>query len=127
MKELDVAQRHLNSGDLRAAAVYVRAAFEEHLRKLCKGIHVAYNPNPLEIKANDLWAALLGRHHERRKKSNKQYMEDALLPKIEAMRSAVLNRLAHTGPPALNKPDVQDALNTVRSFKSMKVPFDSDH
>lgn len=54
-------------------------------------------------------------------------MDDALIPKISAMRSAVLNRLAHTGPPALTKPDVQDALNTVRAFKKMAIPFDPDN
>ena len=127
MDDLEVAQRHLDIDDLRAAAVYVRAAFEEHLRKLCKGMPVSYNPNPLEVKADQLWIAILRRHALRLKKSKKRYIDDVLIPKISAMRSAVLNRLAHTGPPSLTKPDVQDALNTVQAFRKMTIPFDPDN
>jgi hypothetical protein len=127
MSDLDVAQRHLDTNDIRAAAIYVRAAFEDHLRKLCKGMPIPYHANPLEVKANDLWGALLQKHAQRWTKSKKRYLDDSLVPKVNAMRSAVLNRLAHTGPPALTKPDVQDALNTVRAFRAMKPPFDPDN
>ncbi|MCX6969104.1 MAG: hypothetical protein NTV93_02995 [Verrucomicrobia bacterium] len=127
MADLAVAERHLDrDGDLRAAAVYVRSALEARFRNLCKeqGIMVRYNPNPHDVKADALWTALLRRHVERRKEENKRFIDPTLIPRISAVRSAVLNRLSHTGPPALNDPDVRAAIATVKDFQSTTVPFD---
>jgi len=127
MDDLAVAERHLDrDNDLRAAAVYVRAALENSLRKVCKeqGIMIRYNPNPHEVKADALWKALLRRHVEHVKKVSKRFLDDTLIPRIGAVRSAVLNRLSHTGPPALTKPDVRAAIATVRDFRASTVPFE---
>jgi len=127
MDDLKVAERHLDrDNDLRAAAVYVRSALEATLRKVCKeqGIMLRYNPNPHDVKADALWKALLRRHVKRRDDLGKQFLDNTLIPRISAVRSAVLNRLSHTGPPALNKPDVLAAIATVRDFKTSDVPFE---
>ncbi|MBA3883077.1 MAG: hypothetical protein H0X73_10280 [Chthoniobacterales bacterium] len=128
MEDLVVAERHLNrDNDLRAAAVYVRAAYETRLRKLCQkcGVAVGYNPNPHDVKTEALWKGLLRRHAERKKSDHgKRLIDETLVPRISSVRSAVLNRLAHSGPPALTEPDVRAAIQTIRDFKSMNVPFD---
>ena len=127
MTDLAVAERHLDrDNDLRAAAVYVRSAFEARLRNLCQkqGIAIGYNPNPHDVKTDALWRGLLRRHAERMKKDTKRLLDDALIPRISAVRSAVLNRLSHTGPPALTEPDVRAAIATVKAFQSTAVPFE---
>lgn len=128
MDDLIVAQRHLDeNNDLRAAAVYVRAAYETRLRNLCQkqGITVAYNPNPLEVKTEALWAALLRRHVARKKKQQgKRLLDEALIPRVSAVRSAVLNRLSHTGAPSLTEPEVRAAISAIRDFRNMNIPLD---
>ena len=85
---------------------------------------IRYNPNPHDVKADALWKALLRRHVERRRDESKQFLDNTLIPRISAIRSAVLNRLSHTGPPALNEPDVRAAIATVRDFRASTVPFE---
>jgi energy-coupling factor transporter ATP-binding protein EcfA2 len=129
MSDLLVAQRHLDhNNDLRAAAVYIRVAYETRLRNLCRkqNIAVGYNPDPLEVKTEVLWRGLLRRHAERKKKEHgKRLLDEALIPRISAVRSAVLNRLAHTGSPALTEPDVRAAIKTIQDFQNMNVPLDA--
>jgi hypothetical protein len=106
MDDLVVAERYLDRDhDLRAAAVYVRAAFESRLRGLCQktGVVIRYNPNPNDVKSDALWKGLLWRHAERKKKEKKLILDETLVPRLSAVRSAVLNRLSHTGTPALTE------------------------
>jgi hypothetical protein len=77
------------------------------------------------VKTDALWRGLLRRHGDRKKKEHgKRLLDEALIPSLSAVRSAVLNRLSHTGPPALTEPDVRAAIAVVRAFQSMVVPFD---
>ena len=96
------------------------------MRSLCQkqGIAIGYNPNPHDVKTDALWRGLLRRHAERMKKDTKRLLDDALIPQISAVRSAVLNRLSHTGPPALTEPNVRAAIATVKAFQSTAVPFE---
>lgn len=126
MDDLAVAKRHLDAGDLRAAAVYVRAAFEARLRNICesKGIAIGFKSDPHEVAAGKLWDGIIARHDERKASQGKKFIDEALIPRLSAVRSAVLNRLSHTGPPALTAPDVRAAIATVRDFRASNVPFE---
>lgn len=50
----------LDRGEVKAAAVHVRSAFENVLKDSCLelGIKVRFNPDPRKVPASDLWGAL---------------------------------------------------------------------
>jgi hypothetical protein len=127
MTDLAIAERHLDRDkDLRASAVYVRAAFEARLRKICEinSILLPFKNDPHKIGAGLLWETMVTFHNQRRVNEGKRLLDDALIPRINAVRSVVLNRLSHTGPPALTEPDVRAAIQTIRDFHDMNIPID---
>ena len=127
MTNLAVAERHLDRDkDLRAAAVYVRAAFEARLRKICEknSVLLPFKNDPHKIGAGLLWDTLVAFHNARKAKEGKRLLDDALIPRINGVRSAVLNRLSHTGPPALTEPDVRAAIATIKDFQAATIPLD---
>jgi hypothetical protein len=121
--DLITAERHLVANDLRAAAVYIRAAFEMRLREIVESCHikVTFKKDPKKVSADHLWQALLRRHVERKKAGRGDLLDPALICRISAVRSNILNRLSHTGPSTLTKPDVQTALQTMRDFRAAKI------
>lgn len=123
LDDLDVAKRHLLAGDLRAAAVYIRAALEARLRALAEScdIRIAFKRDQKKISADHLWQGLLRRHVEWRKAGKGPFINPALIASISAVRSNVLNRLNHTGPTALTTPDVTSALQAVKSLRDAVI------
>ena len=121
--DLVVAARHLAGDDLRAAAVYVRAAFESRLREVAEScdIKVTFKKDPKKLSADLLWQALLRRHAEKTKAGKGNFIEPALISRISAVRSAVLNRLSHSGPTSLTKPEVETALQTIKDFRAVTI------
>ena len=125
MDDLDVAQGYLHSGDLRAAGVYTRAAYEACLRNICQKhyIAVAFKSNPKDVKAEDLWQAILQVHNDRVSAGTGEFLDPSLIPKINAIRSAVLNRLSHTGASSLTSTELGAALQTIRDIRNSRIPF----
>jgi energy-coupling factor transporter ATP-binding protein EcfA2 len=123
--DLTVAQNYLNAGDLRAAAAYARAAYEGCLRNICqsKKVPVPFKFNPKEVKAEDLWQAIKDFHSDRVAQGSGELLDPALIPRINAIRSAVLNRLSHSGTSSLTSADLGAALQTVRDVRNSKIPF----
>ena len=123
--DLTVAQNHLNAGDLRAAAVYTRAAYEGCLRNICqnKKVPVPFRFNPKDVKAEDLWQAIKDFHDDRVALGHGEFLDPTLIPKINAICSAVLNRLSHSGTSSLTSTDLGTALQTVRDVRNSKIPF----
>jgi hypothetical protein len=130
MDELKIAAGYIRVGDLRAAAVYARAAYEDLLRSICKlaALPIGYNPNPKDIKVDVLWRAIL-RKHATMLKSGGEFLNPALIPLLSAVRSQVLNRLSHSGSSSLTTLELQaavTALSQLRSDMSAKprrIPF----
>jgi energy-coupling factor transporter ATP-binding protein EcfA2 len=123
--DLTVAQGYLGVGDLRAAAVYVRAAYESCLRNICqkKNINVSFKKNPKDVKAEDLWQAIQSIHDSRVATGGGNFLDPTLIPRINAIRSAVLNRLSHSGASSLTSTELGAALTTVRDIRNSKIPF----
>jgi hypothetical protein len=120
-----VAQNYLNAGDLRAAAAYGRAAYEGCLRNICqnKKVPVPFRLNPKEVKAEDLWQAIKAFHDARIAQGNGEFLDPALIPRVSAIRSAVLNTLSHTGASSLTSADLGTALQTIRDVRNSRIPF----
>jgi energy-coupling factor transporter ATP-binding protein EcfA2 len=118
--DLAVARLHLANGDLKAAAVYARSAFEWKLRKACDhcNIRIAFNPDASKVDANTLWTGI----KERQTAAETQRLTDPtvvdfiprlLINDVDVIRSNVLNKLSHFGSSSLVEPEVQAAIDTL--------------
>jgi hypothetical protein len=117
---LSRAEEHLRSGDLMAAAVYIRAAFETRVKNVCRehGIKVAYKPDPRDVRIDQLWEAIVERQRARERTEEVDFIDPGLMSDVESVRSVVLNRLSHSGTPTLTSSEVKMALGTVRRLQS---------
>ena len=130
MDDLRMADGYIRIGDLRAAAVYAWAVYEELMRSICKfaALPIAYNPNPKEIKVDVLWRAIL-RKHATMLKSGGEFLNPALIPLLSAVRSQVLNRLSHSGSSSLTSLELQAAVTALSQLRSdlsanpKRIPF----
>lgn len=119
--DLERAKLHLGNGDLKAAAVYARSAFEWKLRNVCErhGIKIPFKPDADKIGGGILWDGIILRQREREKQRAEgaqvpDFVPAALETAVETMRSTVLNKLSHTGASGLVKSEVATAITTVK-------------
>jgi hypothetical protein len=130
MDDLKIADGYIRVGDLRAAAVYARATYEDLMRSICKlaALPVGYNPNPKDIKVDVLWRVIL-RRHAAMLKAGKEFLNPALVPLLSAVRSQVLNRLSHSGSSSLTTLELQAAVTALAQLRSdlsanpRRIPF----
>ncbi len=120
--DLERAKKHLGNGDLKAAAVYARSAFEWKLRNVCEknGIKVPFRSDADKISAGVLWDAIVLRQREREEQKAKgaqvpNFVPPALETAVDTMRSTVLNKLTHTGASGLVHSEVATAIKTVET------------
>ncbi len=131
--DLVIAEAHLRNGDLKAAAVYARSAFEWKLHKVAKdnGLMVKYAAIAKKISVDDLWNAVLLRQKEREKHrqanpNSPNFVEALLIADVETVKSNVLNELSHTGVTNLNMAEVQFAIETIRRVLAHTFPKKDD-
>lgn len=128
--DLERAKIHLANGDLMAAGVYARAAFEWKLRNICEGqaIKIPFKKDNKKISADDLWQGIVARQRKReelKKAKNPKapdFMPSQLEKNVEAMRSTVLNQLSHAGAPALVQADLNEAIKTIGAVHKHGFP-----
>jgi len=123
------ARVHLGNGDLKAAAVYGRSAFEWKLRIVCEkhGIKIPFKPDADKVGAGVLWDGILVRQREREEQRAKGSVVPDFVPinletQVETMRSTVLNRLSHSGASGLVPGEVAAALVTVQKALEHRFP-----
>ncbi len=73
------------------------------------------------MSADMLWNAVLARHNEMAA-AGTEFLDSALIPGLSAVRSQVLNRLAHDGGVGLTRPDVQAAIDTISALRRSRIP-----
>ncbi len=127
--DLDRAKTHLASGDLKAAAVYTRSAFEWKLRNICEkhGIKIVFKPDADKIGAGMLWDGIIQRQREREDNRRRgaqipDFVPAPLETAVDTMRSTVLNRLSHTGASGLVSAEVATAIKTVEQVLAHPFP-----
>lgn len=124
------ARNHLANGDLKAAAVYARSAFEWKLRKVCEkhGIKVPFKEDADRVGAGMLWQGIVERQRKREKDrvngatNIPDFISRELEEAVETMRSTVLNRLSHSGASGSVRTEVESAIATVESVHSHSFP-----
>src|SRR5207245_1272605 len=98
--DLELAKVHLHNGDLQAAAVAARSAFEWKLRSICenRGVKIPFKFDPDKVKADDLWAGIVQRQRDREEQQAKGAQVADFVPReletaVNLVRSTVLNKL----------------------------------
>lgn len=110
---IEQAEAYYNDRDYKAAAVYIRTAFEELLKKYCdeKGIAVRYRLKAKRYTTQDFWDVL---------KDQAPVDGTAEKSQIEVYRDLVMNPLAHYN---IEKPEfareVQETIDVVKRLKGI--------
>jgi hypothetical protein len=109
---LDIAKRHLDSDDIRAAGVYARAAFEEKLKRFCEDnrVPVRYAAEMAALKSDDFWRAVV----KWVKQNGKDEEFSAIVTQVESSRKLVLNPLSHEHPLNLVVAEIEQAIAAVK-------------
>ena len=113
------ASRHLAANDDRAAAMYARAAFEAKVRKYCsdKSLPVPFNKDPRKVKAESLWRAAIKHAIESAPTVGEKRILGNVFRAVHVAKQVVLNPLSHSTTQPLVKPEIQQAIDAVLSFK----------
>lgn len=113
---IELAEAYYDERDYKAAAVYVRTAFEELLKKYCdkEGIAVQYRLKTKRYITEDFWKVL---------KNSPPIDGTPEKDRIETYRDLVMNPLAHYN---IDKPEfgreVRETIHTVKRLKEILFP-----
>ena len=127
--DIETAKAHLDNGDLKAAAVYARSAFECYLNNVCvkNGIKIPFKDDLNKVGAGMLWDGIIERQRDREVKISKgaqlkQFVPKQLLEAVDIMKSTVLNKLSHSGACSLVRSEVEFAIKTVEKVIAHEFP-----
>jgi energy-coupling factor transporter ATP-binding protein EcfA2 len=127
------AMAYLEGGQVKAAAVHVRTAFELALKAGCQqfGLGVKFNPDPRKVPASDFWAALKSAEYDvvpspqcatnskgkvvwwQPKPTKHRVVPTDLERRIEHAVSWVLNPLSHSQTVDRYRTEIEDAIYAV--------------
>ena len=109
---INTAENYHNSGDNKAAGVYLRSAFEAILKQFCfNKVTVKFVIDQSKLKANDFWTATKNHNQANNLTQNTKNDIDNLLP-------LVLNPLNHND---VNKNEHSNEINkTIAILRSLK-------
>ncbi len=112
---LNVARKHLDTGDLRAAAIYIRASYERELKHFCDKhrLPLPYFENRKKQRAEDFWQVV----RTQRRSDGSALLDAQLVADVEFFRSTILNQLSHTAPINLARVEVEKAHLTVSALR----------
>lgn len=123
----------LDEGQVKAAGVHVRTAFETILQRGCQllGVQVKFHSDPRKVPAADLWGALKSEKYEltpslqyifdnkgkihswQPKKKQVPVVPPALQKRIEHAVSWVLNPLSHSQPVDQYRFEIEEAIYAI--------------
>jgi len=91
---IDRAEYHLNNGDFKASAVYLRSEFERLLKALCDktGKPVKYKIQSHKVNIDSFWQAV---QNEKIPRTNTQLFTNKMRTDLTRYRSLILNPFSH--------------------------------
>lgn len=113
---LAIADAHLNDNDLKAAAIYVRSAYEYEMKHFADKHHLSirYAENSKDLRAEYFWSVI----KNTQLKAGGPVVNATIVRDVELFRSTILNELSHAVPQTLVRQEVVDAKNAILSLKS---------
>ena len=114
---LAIAKKHLGANDLKAAAIYIRSAYENAIKRFCNkhNLSVRYCENPKEQKSEDFWRVVV----VQKKKDGTKVLNESIIAEVELYRASILNQLSHTPPVNLVRKEVTDAMQSVTTLQTI--------
>jgi energy-coupling factor transporter ATP-binding protein EcfA2 len=114
---LSSAAQHLAANDLKAAAIYIRSAYEYETKWFCNkhNLRVRYCENPNRQKSDDFWQVVI----TQKKQNGTDVLSAAIIADIELYRASILNQLSHTAPVTLVRREVEDARQSVETLQTI--------
>jgi energy-coupling factor transporter ATP-binding protein EcfA2 len=114
---LDRAWEYQQSGDQKAAGVYLRSAFETMIREFCiaRSLQVGLKENLRDYTSEDLWPIV--RRYE--VKNGQPLVDERLIGEITLGRRYVLNPLCHNDPSRPTREEVRRAHAALTSLKTL--------
>jgi hypothetical protein len=112
---LEVAKQHLEKGDLKAAAIYIRSAYEAAVKKFCDkhDLKVRYCENLKDQKSEDFWKVV----KVQKLGAGNELLNSPLVNDVELLRSTIINQLSHTAPVNLVRKEVEEAHTAVKTLQ----------
>lgn len=113
---LAVAKQHIDNNDLKAAAIYIRSAYEREIMRFCDRhkLKVRYCENHKQQRSEDFWQVVKSIKAE----DETVLLDSELVNAIELHRASILNPLSHTSPTNLVRNEVSESLLAVENLKT---------
>lgn len=130
-KPFERACAFIISGDMNAAANYLRICFENCLKNTCEGnkIKIQFKKQVKRVTANDLWEGVCDRQMQREAlqiaqptKNHPDFIPQTLINRVNMIRSTILNGLSHDGSTNLKKPEVEIARDIIYDLTTHTFP-----
>lgn len=102
------SQDYLKTNDYKAAAIYLRTAFEVILKRCCdkQGFSVKYKEKVKELTSDDFWTVI------------KPYVSQALAEEVEQARSLIMNPLSHSRIISIYPAEIKEAIEIILKLQS---------
>lgn len=115
-KYLDKAKAYLQANDHKAAAIYLRTAFEVKIKWFCEKMNIAikYREKPKDLNTNDFWEPI---KNTKNSDGTPKYVDEDLAFHVELYRSFIMNPLSHAQLAIAPRQEIQDAINTVERLE----------
>lgn len=104
---LTKAQSYLANHDYKAAAIYLRTAFEHLLKRFCekKGLSVKYKEKAKTLTSDDFWTVV------------KPCVSSEIAENVEHARELIMNPLSHSRIVGIYPAEVKGAIETITQLK----------
>jgi energy-coupling factor transporter ATP-binding protein EcfA2 len=104
---LNKADAYLKAHDYKAAAIYLRTAFEIILKRFCNrtGVPVKYKEKVKELSSEDFWTVV------------KPQISQSLVAEVEQTRSLIMNPLSHARIITVYPAEVKDAIVIIQKLQ----------
>jgi energy-coupling factor transporter ATP-binding protein EcfA2 len=121
---LEKARFYLEKHDHKAAAIYLRTAFEVKIKWFCnkENIHVRYCERPKDLTSNDFWNPIKNAKISD-SNPNPKYIDTDLAAKVEESRSLVMNPLSHARLASVYRQEIQNAIDTIERLENVLDQF----
>lgn len=115
-KYLDKAKAYLQANDDKAAAIYLRTAFEVKIKWFCEkmNIKIKYREKPKDLSTNDFWEPI---KNAKNSDGTPKYINEDLVFHVELYRSFIMNPLSHAQLAIAPRQEIQDAIDTVERLE----------
>ncbi|UBF28259.1 hypothetical protein K9N68_10470 [Kovacikia minuta CCNUW1] len=117
-KYLEKAKGYLQANDYKAAAIYLRTAFEVKIKWFCEkeNIPIKYREKPKDLTTNDFWEPI---KNARNSDNTPKYIDAALAFDVELYRSFIMNPLSHAQLATAPRQEIQNAIDTVERLENV--------